>query len=192
MYEQERGQIEAVAEKHGHAPMIPEFSAPVARLIVRRCRTLQISPPLVIRRFQDRAEGAKGVTGAQDKIGRDFYGTEYSNLTPDKRAEVDSLHSSLVADNPATGHPYLKPGFNFAQARHLLLETYREEVSTHYPQEIQTALADFRTGLEKDLDEAAKVHGFYPEYSGANQALRIATAGPHRAGQSIPIVTARR
>jgi hypothetical protein len=192
MYEQERGQIEAVAEKHGHVPVVPEFSAPVARLIVRRCATLRISPPLVIRRFQDRAEGPKGLNGAQDKIGRDFYGTEYSNLSPDKRAEVDSLHGSLTWVNPATGHPYLKPGFNFAQARHLLLETYREEVSTRYPQEIQTALADFRTGLEKDLDEAAKAHGFYPAYSEANQALRIATAGPHRAGQAIPIVTARR
>jgi hypothetical protein len=192
MYERERGQIEAIADKHGDVPVIPEFAAPAARLIIRRCATLRISPPLVIRRFQDRAEGPKGPHGAQDKIGRDFYGTEYANLPPDRKAEVDSLHGALVSDNPATGHPYLKPGFNFAQARHLLIETYREESGRRYPQEIQTALADFRTGLEKDLDEAAKHAGFYPEYSRANTALRIATAGPHRAGQSIPIVTARR
>jgi hypothetical protein len=191
-YEQERGQIEAIAEKHGHVPVIPEFSAPVARLIVRRCATLKISPPLVIRRFMDRAEGPQGPNGAVNKIGRDFYGKEYSDLTPSQQAEADSLRSALASENPATGHPYLKPGFNFAQARHLLLETYREEMSTRYPQEVQTALADFRTGLEKDLDESAKMHGFYPAYSQANQSLKIATAGPHRAAQSIPIVTGRR
>jgi hypothetical protein len=191
-YEQERANIEAVADKHSHVPVIPEFSAPVARLILRRCATLKISPPLVVRRFQDRAEGPKGQNGAVDKIGRDFYGKEYSDLTPDKRAEVDSLHSALGNHNPATGHPYLKPGLTFAQARHLLIETYKTEANEHYPQEIRTALADFRTGLEKDLDESAKAHGFYQEYSKANQALRIATAGPHRAGQTIPMITVRR
>jgi len=191
-YEQERANIEAVADKHSHANVVPEFSAPVARLIMRRCATLKISPPLVIRRFQDRAEGPQGPNGAVDKIGRDFYGKEYSDLTPEQRAEVDSLKSSLTYENPATGHPYLKPGFTFAQARHLLIETYRAEATERYPQEIRTALVDFRTGLEKDLDESAKTHGFYPEYSRANQNLRIAAAGPHRASQTIPMVAARR
>lgn len=126
---------------------------------------------------------------ARDKLSRDFYGTEYNTLTPDKQAEVSSLHGGLVNDAP--DHPYLKAGLTFIQARHLLLETYREELTNRYPQEIQTALADFRTGLEKDIDEAAKRAGFYPEYSQANHALKMATAPPHNSRQGLPM-TARR
>ena len=126
---------------------------------------------------------------ARDKLSRDFYGTEYSKLPPEKQADVSSLHGGLVNDAP--DHPYLKKGLTFIQARHLLIETYHAELTNRYPQEIQTALADFRTGLEKDIDEAAKRAGFYSEYSKANLDLKMATAPPHNSRQSLPM-TARR
>jgi len=34
-----------------------------------------------------------------------------------------------------------------------------------YPQEIRSALMDFARGLEKDISEAAKAGGFFPEFS---------------------------
>jgi hypothetical protein len=192
MYEKERANIERIADEHANVPVIPGHSAPVAARIARRCATLNISPPLVIQRFHDRVEGIKGPNGAQDKIGRDFYGTKYRNLPPDKQAEVHSLHSSLVHANRATGHPYLKIGLTFIQARHLLIETYRTEMNNRYPSDLRAALVDFRTGLEADLDAAAKNGGFFQAYARANTELKIATAGPHSARQTIPIVTARR
>lgn len=109
---------------------------------------------------------------ARDKISRDFYGADYNQLPPEKQADVSALHGGLVNDAP--DHPYLKSGLTFIQARHLLVETYREELSNSYPQEIKTALIDFRSGLEKDIDEAAKRAGFYPEYSRANHDLKTA------------------
>jgi hypothetical protein len=109
---------------------------------------------------------------ARDKLSRDFYGTEYNKLPPEKQADVSVLNGGLVNDAP--DHPYLKSGLTFIQARHLLIETYREELSNSYPEEIKTALIDFRSGLEKDLSEAAKRAGFYPEYSRANHDLKTA------------------
>jgi hypothetical protein len=188
MFDSEVKQVEAIAQRHADAVLTPEHAAPVARRILQRCATLKIPAPSVILRFQDRAEHLRGISAHHNKIARDFYGSDYASLSQDKQQQVTSLHSSLVSENPATGHPYLKPGFTFAQARHLLLETYRAERSNSYPQEIRTALVDFRAGLEKDLDEAAKRQGFFPEYSQANRNLRLATAGPHRATQPIPIV----
>jgi len=189
-YEQEREGIAQIVDKHSSVPVRPEFSSPAARLIVRRCQTLRRKPPLAIQRFLDRADGPKGQDGIRDKMARDFHGRDFQDLPEDKKNGVRELESAM--SNPATPHPYFKAGLTFAQAHSLLIETYREETNRTLPQELRAALADFRTGLEKDLDESAKAHGFYQEYSKANQALRIAAAGPHRASQTIPMVTARR
>jgi hypothetical protein len=191
-FETERENIAQVVDKHGSAPLSPEFSAPVARSIVRHSIQLKINPPLVISRFMDRAEGPKGANGALDKLSRDFHGKDYADLPADKQADMDSRHSSLAMSNPATGHPYLKPGLTFAQGHNLLIAAFSEEKSSRFPQTIRAALSDFSKALEKDLDEAAKHPGFFKEYSDANMALKVATAGPHRAGQAIPIKAAAR
>lgn len=189
-FEAERESISQIVDKHSSVPMGAEFSTPSARLIFRRCETLQRKPPLVIQRFMDRADGPQGHDGVRDKMARDFHGRDYKDLPEDKKGQVNDLHSALF--NPATPHPYFKAGFTFGQGHGLLVEIYREEAKRDLPKELQAAMIDFRKGLEKDLDEAAKAHGFYLEYSRANQALLVAAAGPHRINQSIPIVTARR
>ena len=188
MYEKERESIAQVVDDHASAPLLPEFSTPVARLIARRCATLKIKSPLVIRRFLDRSEGPNGDNGVLDKLSRDFYSKEYQDLTPKQQEEMTSRRSALAYSNPAEGHPYTKPGFTFAQGHNLLLATYREDTS-RFPGEVRAAMIDFRNALEKDLDEAAKHAGFFKQYSDANTALKIATAGPHRATQTIPIVS---
>ena len=189
-YEQERAAILQIVDKHSSVPVRPEFSTPAARLIVRRCETLKRKPPLVIQRFLDRADGPQGHDGVRDKMARDFFQTDYAALPEEKKMQVQDVHSHIF--NPATPHPYTKAGMTFAEGHHLLLETYREEAKRDLPKELQAAMIDFRNGLEKDLDESAKAHGFYQEYSQANQNLKIATGPPHRINQSIPIVTARR
>jgi hypothetical protein len=186
-FEQERERIAQIVDKHGHVPMTPEYSAPVARHIVKYCQNLRIKPPLVIQRFMDRLDGPKGQDGALDKLGRDLHGREYSELTEPQRQQITSIHSSLGNANPATGHPYLKPGFDFAQGHDLLVSAYGLSMD-RFQREIRASMQDFISGLEKDLDQAAKAGGFFKQYSDATTALRIATAGPHRINQSIPIV----
>jgi hypothetical protein len=188
-YETERTNLEAVVDKHASVPVIPEFSAPVASRIVSRCRTLNISPPLVIQRFEDRAKEPTGNHGVQDKISRDFYQRGFEDLPADKQKEVQNLHSAMF--NPATPHPYFKAGLNFAQGRHLLLETYRLEASNKLPQDLRVALVDFRDGLERDLDDSARIHGFFKEYGNAIMALKTAVS-PHRESQAFPMATGRR
>jgi hypothetical protein len=191
-FDKERETIAQIVDGHGNAPLTPEFATPVARSIARTCMTLKIKPPLAISRFLDRADGPKGRNGAQDKLARDLHGKDYSELPEDKQQEIDSKYNSIAMSNPATGHSYLKPGFTFGQGHNLMLAAIREESIKGLPQEVRAGLSDFVRALEKDLDEAAKHAGFYKSYADANTALKIATAGPHRAGQSIPIVTARR
>ena len=191
-FDKERETIAQIVDSHGNAPLTPEFATPVARSIARTCVTLKIKPPLVISRFLDRADGPQGRSGIQNKLARDLHGKEYSELPEGKQQEIDSKYNSLASSNPATRHPYLKAGFTFAQGHNLLLAAIREQSSNSLPQQIRAGLFDFVSALERDLDEAAKRAGFYQSYSQANQALRIATAGPHRAAQAIPIVTGRR
>ena len=111
-------------------------------------------------------------------------------MPEEKKQQVIDAERAL--SNPAGQPPYFKAGLTFAEGHSLLVETIREEDKRNLPQELQTALADFGTALSKDLDDSAKHAGFYKSYSDANQALKIATAGPHRINQSIPIVAARR
>ena len=182
-YDAEIRNIEEIANTNADLPVKPAHSAPVARLIVRMCETKHVPVPLVVERFQDRVIGPKG--GYHGKIARDFYGKHYHKLSADQQVKVGTLHSALGSSD---GHPYLKKGLTFIQARHLLIETYREEFKArNLPEEIRGALGDFRRGLEHDIDDAAKAGGFFSEYARANQALRIRAAGPHRANQSIPI-----
>jgi hypothetical protein len=189
-FEAERGSIAQIVDRHSSVPVRAEFSTPAARLIVRRCEVLKRRPPLVIQRFLDRVDGPRGTDGVRDKMARDFFQKDYAALPEDKKGQVLDLHNHM--SNPATPHPYFKAGLTFAQGHNLLIETYREESKRDLPKELQAAMIDFRNGLEKDLDEAAKHAGFYQAYSLANQTLRIAAAGPHRINQSTPIVTARR
>jgi hypothetical protein len=190
-YEQERASILQIVNAHSSVPVRPEFSTPAARLIIRRCATLKRKPPMVIQRFMDRVEDRpQGSAGGRDKTARDFFRKDYQDLPEERKGQVQDLHSAMF--NPATPHPYFKAGLTFAEGHSLLVETYREESKRDLPKELQAAMIDFRNGLEKDLDESAKAHGFYQEYSRANQALRIAAVGPHRINQSTPIVTARR
>jgi hypothetical protein len=189
-FEAERGRILQIADQHSSVPVRPEFSTPAARAIVRRCEEIKRKPPMVIQRFMDRANGPKGKEGVRDKMARDFFRKDYESLPEAQKGQVDDVHSQLF--NPATPHPYFKAGLTFAEAHSLLLDTYREETDRKLPQELQAAMIDFRCGLERDLDESAKTHGFYKAYSDANQALKIATAGQHRVNQSTPMATARR
>jgi hypothetical protein len=161
--------LNKVIDDHAHSSVSPDFSAPSARLIVRRSETLKIKPPLVIRRFQDRVMGPGS---PEDKISRDFYRRDFRELKPEKQSEVQSLHSKL--SNPATPHPYLSKGLTFTEAWHLLTEGYAAENDKKYPQEIRAALSDFCRGLEKDIGEAAKAGEFFDEFSKADKALRAA------------------
>lgn len=58
-FENEKQRIDAIVEKHADVPVSPDFSAPAARLLAHRCRTMKIAVPLVVRRFMDRAEGPR-------------------------------------------------------------------------------------------------------------------------------------
>ncbi|HKF56268.1 MAG TPA: hypothetical protein VKJ45_12510 [Blastocatellia bacterium] len=120
----------------------------------------------------DRVTGAGSQTAGRDKLARDFYQKDYQELPQKQQDDVDDLHGKLW--NPAGTSGYLKKGLSFAEAHHLLLEAYRAETDKQYPQEIRSALMDFARGLEKDISEAAKAGGFYPEFSKAEKSLRAA------------------
>ena len=193
-YDRELNRILAISNKYAGTKVRPEFSEPAARRIVKRCKTLDRPIPLPVQRFMDRVEPPAEI---RDKMGRDLFGKPMSQLTSEQQGTVDAEHSRLISSasgwNPADGHPYYKPGFTFAQMRHILLQTYRVEANyqyTHLP-ELKAALIDFRDAMETDLDEAAKDHGFYKEYSDANQALRTATSARHRINQSTPLTVGR-
>jgi hypothetical protein len=168
--------IDRIADEHAYTRVSPEFSAPYARRIVNRCKALGIASPLVIRRFQDRAEGPQGPEGPRDKIARDFYGAEFQNLPDDKKNEVTEMRGRLA--NPATGHPYLRKGLTFIEARQLLVDTYRTESQNRYPQEIRTDLQDFRKGLENDLDDAAKARRILCGILEGNSGREDRSSGP--------------
>jgi len=164
--------LDNVVDSHAHFPVEPDFSKGWARSIVKRCETLKIKPPLVIRRFFDRVTGPQGHDGQLQKLSRDFYQKDHQELTQKQRDDVDSLHSKLW--NPAGTSDYLKPGLSFAEAYDLKLETYRAQTDKAFTPEIRSTLSDFARGLERDLEEAAKAGGFYPEYSKAEKSLRAA------------------
>src|SRR5690348_15917632 len=102
--------LDTVVDDHSHFPVEPSFSKGWARSIIQRCEKLNIKPPIVIRRFQDRVTDPKGHDGALQKIGRDFYGRDYNELTQKQRNDVDDLHSKLW--NPAGTSEYLKKGLS--------------------------------------------------------------------------------
>jgi len=190
-FEQERERVMQVVDHHAKIPVIPVHSEGVARKIVQRAKVLKIQVPLVVRRFMDRLVDHDS-DGVRNKLARDLYGKDHSELDKSQQDRLWGMPSQLPGWSPAGPGPYSKAGLDFAQAHNLLLASYKEQSNMKLPQEMRAYLIDLSHGLEHDLDDASKSHGFYQEYSQANQALRIATAGPHRAGQSIPIVTARR
>jgi hypothetical protein len=187
-FEKERETIAQIVEKHAKAPLTPAHSAPVARSIARHAEQLKIKPPLAIRRFMDRLDGPEGDYGIQNKLARDLHQKEYADLSEDEQERIRDINHKMR--NPAGSPPYFKAGFDFAQGHNLLLAAYSDEKSA--PKQLRFAMLDFSKALERDLDEAAKHSGFFKEYSDANMALKIATAGPHRATQTIPVVTSVR
>jgi hypothetical protein len=170
--------LDKVVDAHSDFPVEPDFSKGWARSISRRCETLQIKVPLVIRRFMDRAIGTTGTDGQLDKISRDFHGKDYRELSQQQQGDVDSLHSKLW--NPAGTSEYLKSGLTFGEAYDLKLEAYRAENDKTFTQEIRSTLNDFARGLERDLQEAAKAGGFFDQFSKADKALRTAVATNRR------------
>ena len=189
-FEQERERVMQVVDQHAKIPVIPEYSAGVARRIEQRAKVLKIQTPLPVRRLLDRLVDHDN-DSLNNKLARDLHGKEYAELNSAQRDNLPTARD-LPGWSPAGPSTYAKAGLDFAQAHNLLIATYKEQSNMRLPQEMRAYLIDLSHGLEHDLDDASKSHGFYQEYSQANQALRIATAGPHRAGQSIPIVTARR
>jgi len=164
--------LDAVVDKHADFPVSPDFSKGWALRIVRRCKTLEIQSPLVIRRYLDRALGPQSHYAERNKISRDFMGLEYGQLNQNQQDEVDNLHSKLW--NPAGRSAYLRQGLTLIEAYHLKLEAYRAEQDKIFTPEIRAALNDFSRGRERDLEEAAKAGGFYPEFSKAEKSLRAA------------------
>lgn len=188
-FEQEGETIAQIVEKHAKATFEPIHSAPVARAIVNNAKTLNIPAPMVIKRFIDRLDGPVGYYGVQNKLARDLHGREYAELPEDEQESIKDVHREMF--NPAFPHPYFKAGFDFAQAHNLLVSAYGQSLN-RFPQTIKAHMHDFIRALELDLDTSAKHSGFFKEYSDANTKLMIATAGPHRQNQSIPMATARR
>jgi hypothetical protein len=190
-FEQERERIAQIVDQHSKVPVLPHYSAGMARKIEQRAKVLKIQTPIPVRRLLDRLVDHDS-DSLNNKLARDLHGKEHSELTQDQQFHIHRMHNELPGWNPATGSPYSKAGMDFAQAHHLLLASYREQSDMKLPQEMRAYLMDLSHGLEHDLDDAAKKAGFYKEYSDANMQLRIATAGPHKVNQNIPIVVNRR
>jgi hypothetical protein len=189
-FEQERERIAQIIDRHAKVSVIPEYSAGVARKIDQRAKVLKIQTPLPVRRLLDRLVDHDS-DSLNNKLARDLNGKEFSELSSAQRNTLPS-HRDLLGWSPAGPSSYAKAGLDFAQAHNLLLATYGDQLNKRLPQEIRAYLIDLSQGLEHDLDDAAKKAGFYKEFSDANMALRIATAGPHRMNQNIPIVVNRR
>jgi len=167
-------QLEATTMEHYNAPVNPAHSLPAAERVVSRVRIIRKPVPLPVQRFMDRMSAPKGQR-LRDKLARDLHSVpDYTSLPQDKQRGVDELHDALAWHNPATGHPYLKAGLTFAEGRHILVQTYKEigSIRADYPQDVRHALNDFVTGLQKDLDDAAKRAGFYDQYSRTQADLR--------------------
>ena len=186
-FETERETITQIVDKHAKAPLTPAHSAPVARSIARHAEQLKIPPPLVIRRFMDRLDGPKGDYGIQNKLSRDLHQKEYADLSEREQEAIRDDHHRMR--NPAGSPAYFQAGFDFGQAHNLLLAAYAEEKTV--PRQLRSAMLDFISALEKDLDASSKHSGFYREYADANMKLYVAVNPPHRINQSIPIVARR-
>jgi hypothetical protein len=171
--------LEDVVYRNGDYPVQPQYSQNWARGIVGRCKVKKIDPPLSIKRFLDRTAELKGESAERNKIARDFFGTDYNDLTKAKADEVDALH-----DESWRMKAYLKPGLSFAEARRIRNEALLDEKNLRYPQEVRTALQDFRKGLEKDMEESAKAHRFHYEYSQALRAWNLEAPTQHSINQA--------
>jgi hypothetical protein len=171
-----RARLENTTMAHYDAPVEPSHSLPAAERVVARVKTLGKPVPLPVQRFMDRMSDPKAPNGVLDKLSRDLHGSDYKSLPEDKQTGVYDIAHELRNHNHATGHRYLKAGIDFAQAKHILISTYKEvgSMKADYPQDVRHGLNDFAAGLEKDLDEAAKRGGFYDEYSRTQAELRDA------------------
>jgi hypothetical protein len=170
----ELAQLENVTMEHYNAPVTPAQSLPAAQSLINRLKVIDKPVPLPVQRFMDRMSAPKGDDGLHDKLSRDLYSSSYQPLLRDKQAVLEELKHAIRQHRPGIGHAYTKAGLTFAQARHVLVQTYSEMGNSraNYPQDIRHKLSDFATGLEKDLDDAAKRAGFYPQYSEAVRDLK--------------------
>ncbi len=161
--------------QHRHAPLTPAHSQGVASALVKRLETIRHPVPVAVQRFQDRAHGVKGHYGIHDKLARDLYGSpDYKSLTPAQQDHVSEKESELRS-NPALPHPYTGKGFTFGQARHILMGLYRLlSAASSYPEEIRAKISELADSLEKDIAEAAKRNGFYPEYAAQLKGVKDA------------------
>lgn len=179
--------LEDVVYRNGDFPVQPQYSQNWARGIVGRCKVKKLDTPLSIKRFLDRTVELKGWSAEVNKIARDFFGQDYNDLTKVKADEVDELHNEIWR-----AKAYMKPGLSFAEARRIRNEALLDEKNLRYPQEIRTALQDFRKGLERDMEESAKAFRFHHEYSQALRAWNLEGSTQHTINQSFPIQPARR
>lgn len=167
--------LEDVTMEHYNAPVTPAHSLPAAQSLINRLKVIGKPVPLPVQRFLDRITAPKGQAGLRDKLARDLHSApDYKSLPADKQAGVDEIAGAVQWHNPATGHPYNKAGLTFPQGRYILVQTYKEmgSIPGDYPQDVRHKLTDFATGLEMDLEAAAKAGGFYPQYSGAVRDLK--------------------
>ena len=161
---------------HGKAPLTPAHSLPVAEALVSRFQTIGKPVPLAILRFMDRAKGPQPGPAKDDfvrnKLARDLHGvSDFGSLSPANQSHVMSVEIEIR--NPATGHPYQRAGFDFAQARHVLMDAYKLlGKALSYPPDVRAKIGDFVNALEMDIVASAKRNGFYDQYSKRLNALR--------------------
>ena len=159
---------------HGKAPLTPAHSLPVAEALVSRFQTIGKPVPLAILRFMDRAKGPQPGQHdfVRDKLARDLHGvSDFGSLSAANQSHVMSVEHEIR--NPATGHPYQRTGFDFAQARHVLMDSYKLlGKALSYPPDVRAKISDFVNALEMDIVASAKRNGFYDQYSQRLNALR--------------------
>ena len=130
--------------------------------------------PVAVQRFQDRAHGPKGHYGAHDKLARDLFNQpDYQSLNPAQQDYVS--RKELEVSKPRPGAPVHAKGIHFWAGTACLMGLYRlQSAASSYPQEIRAKISELSDALEKDIAEAAKQNGFYPEYAAQLKAVKNA------------------
>src|SRR5438105_15622526 len=164
--------VEETTLAHYNSPVNPTHSLPAAESLINRLKVGNYPVPLPVQRFMDRMHDPKG-NDLEDKLARDVHSRpDFKSLPPEKQSGISGLAGAIRWHSPARRHPYNRMGLTFAEGRNILVQTYRELAKSGMPSEIQHGLYDFSTGLERDLEEAAKRGGFFQEFGQRLKDLR--------------------